>query len=71
VCGVPAHPHPAARRRRRPVGRGLDAWLPLTYALNAISRSIGDEDLYPFVLAPAAIEKLALIDRLVWVGREA
>jgi hypothetical protein len=48
----------------------LDAWLPLTYALNAISRSIGDDDLYPFVLAPAAIEKLALIDELVWVGRE-
>jgi len=43
----------------------LDAWLPLTYALNAISRSLGEADLYPFVLAPAAIEKLALVDALV------
>jgi hypothetical protein len=47
----------------------LDAWLPLTYALNAISRSLGDDDLYPFVLAPMAIEKLALIDELVRVGQ--
>ena len=36
----------------------LDAWLPLTYALNAINRSLGEGDLYPFVLAPAVIEKL-------------
>jgi hypothetical protein len=43
----------------------LDAWLPLTYALNAINRSLGEDDLYPFVLAPAAIDKLAFIDTLV------
>jgi len=43
----------------------LDAWLPLTYALNAISRSLGEADQYPFVLAPAVIEKLVLIDQLV------
>jgi hypothetical protein len=49
----------------------LDAWLPLTYALNAISRSIGDDDLYPFVLAPAAIEKLAFVDSLVREGQAA
>jgi hypothetical protein len=49
----------------------LDAWLPLTYALDAISRSIGDDDLYPFLLALTAIEKLALIDQLVRVGQAA
>ena len=43
----------------------LDAWLPLTYALNAINRSLGEADLYPFVLAPPVIEKLAFIDELV------
>ncbi len=43
----------------------LEAWLPLTYALNAINRSLGESDLYPFVLAPALIDKLALIDDLV------
>jgi hypothetical protein len=55
---APLHSYPS-------VGDWLDAWLPLTYALNAISRSIGDDDLYPFVLAPAAIEKLTFVDELV------
>ena len=40
----------------------LDAWFPLTYALNAINRSLGEDDLYPFVLAPPVIDKLAFID---------
>lgn len=43
----------------------LDTWLPLTYALNAVNRSIGRDDLYPFVLAPAVVDKLAVVDELV------
>ena len=43
----------------------LDAWFPLTYALNEINRSLGEADLYPFVLAPAVIDKLAFIDSLM------
>jgi hypothetical protein len=43
----------------------LDAWLPLTYALNALNRSMGAGDLYPFVLAPAVVDKLAHVDELV------
>ncbi len=43
----------------------LDAWLPLTYALNAINRSMGAGDLYPFVISPPAAGKLALVHRLV------
>jgi hypothetical protein len=43
----------------------LDAWLPMTYALNAVSRSMGAGDLYPFVLTRQIEDKLALIDRLV------
>ncbi len=43
----------------------LDAWLPLTYALNAMSRSLGEGDLYPFVIAPDVVEKLAFVQRLV------
>jgi hypothetical protein len=43
----------------------LDAWLPLTYALNAINRSMGSSDLYPFVIAPPVQSKLALVHRLV------
>src|SRR5207237_4917882 len=37
--------------------RIIDAWLPLTFAVNSINRSMGVPDLYPFVLAPAAIVK--------------
>ena len=43
----------------------LEQWLPLTYALNALNRSMGSPDLYPFVLAPAVMEKLAFVDRAV------
>ena len=33
--------------------RIIDAWLPLTYAMNSINRSMGLQDLYPFVLEAA------------------
>ncbi len=41
----------------------LADWLPLTYALNAINRSMGKDDLYPFVLSPKVIEKLGFVHR--------
>ena len=45
--------------------RIIDAWLPLTFAINSINRSMGIADLYPFVLAPPVIVKLAFIhDRI-------
>lgn len=43
----------------------LDAWIPMTYALNAISRSMGAPDLYPFVLTADIESKLTFIDELV------
>jgi hypothetical protein len=43
-------------------------WLELSYALNQINRSMGHKDLYPFVLAPAVIEKMSFVDRLVTRG---
>lgn len=43
----------------------IDAWLPLSYALNAVSRSLGDDDLYPFVLPAPVIAKLGFIHRAV------
>jgi hypothetical protein len=47
----------------------VDNWLGLTYALNQINRSMGLEDLYPFVLAPVVIEKLTFVDGLVRQAR--
>lgn len=35
----------------------IDMWLPLSWSLNMINRSMGKDDLYPFVLPPAVLEK--------------
>jgi hypothetical protein len=43
----------------------VETWLPLTYALNAVNRSMGAQDLYPFVLAPKVLEKLRFVHDLV------
>ncbi|HVE26977.1 MAG TPA: putative zinc-binding metallopeptidase [Sporichthya sp.] len=43
----------------------ITSWLPLTYALNAVNRSMGKKDLYPFVLSPTVLEKLRLVHALV------
>ncbi|MFN8611227.1 MAG: putative zinc-binding metallopeptidase [Vulcanimicrobiota bacterium] len=40
-------------------------WGRLTFALNSINRSMGISDLYPFVLSPKVLEKLAWIHHLV------
>jgi hypothetical protein len=48
-----------------PFDRVIEAWLPLTYALNAVNRSMGKDDLYPFVLPPAVLDKLAFVHGLV------
>jgi hypothetical protein len=48
-----------------PFDRVLEAWHPLTRALNAVNRSMGKDDLYPFVFAPAVVEKLRFVHDLV------
>lgn len=45
--------------------RMVDAWIPLTVAVNSLNRSMGQRDLYPFSLSPPAIEKLKFIHDLV------
>ena len=40
----------------------------MTYALNALNRGMGRDDLYPFTLAPAVIEKLAYVRERVQAG---
>ena len=39
----------------------VEAWLPLTFAMNSINRSMGLQDLYPFVLSPAVIVKISFV----------
>ena len=43
----------------------VKAWLPLTFAINSLNRSMGLGDFYPFVLTPTIIEKLGFIHDLV------
>ncbi|WP_261566612.1 zinc-binding metallopeptidase family protein [Frankia gtarii] len=43
-------------------------WLPLTYALNAINRSMGRDDIYPFVLTPAVQAKLSFVHDVIAAG---
>jgi hypothetical protein len=48
-----------------PFQRVLSQWLPLTYALNAVNRSMGRDDLYPFVISPPVVQKLTWLHNTV------
>ena len=56
--------------RSRRFDRLIDAWVPLTVAVNSLNRSMGQPDLYPFALAAPAIEKLRFVHDLVRAGAE-
>ncbi|HEX6224516.1 MAG TPA: putative zinc-binding peptidase [Chryseolinea sp.] len=45
--------------------RLIDLWIPLTIALNSINRSMGQPDLYPFVVSPAVVRKLNFVHTLL------
>ncbi|MFO1079069.1 MAG: putative zinc-binding peptidase [Reyranellaceae bacterium] len=47
------------------VARLIETWAPLAVAINSLNRSMGQPDLYPFVLSPPAVDKLGFIHRLV------
>ena len=51
--------------RARSFDRLIDAWLPLSVAVNSLNRSMGQPDLYPFALSPPVIEKLRFIHGLI------
>lgn len=43
----------------------IGSWLPLTFAVNSINRSMGLNDLYPFVLTPTTLVKMNYVCSLV------
>ena len=49
--------------------RLIDLWLPLSWSLNMINRSMGHADLYPFVLPSRVLEKMLLVHDLVAAGK--
>ena len=42
-----------------------EVWIPLSVALNTIHHSMGERDLYPFILTPAITAKLTWVHRLL------
>ncbi len=74
VTGPAAVPHflaeplraaPSENTGPEPFDAIVGDWLALTYALNAMSRSMGKEDLYPFTLVEPVKRKLGYIHHLV------
>lgn len=45
-------------------------WLPLTFAVNSLNRSMGHADFYPFVVAPEVVKKLSFIHEVCKTVRE-
>ena len=54
--------------RQRDFDALVHGWLPLTYAVNSLNQSMGQPDLYPFVLAPTVVGKLRFVHGLVHGG---
>ncbi len=48
----------------------IEAWLPMTFAVHSINRSMGIEDLYPFVISPEVIRKLETVHAVVHANSE-
>jgi hypothetical protein len=43
----------------------MEAWLPITFAVNSLNRSMGQPDLYPFVISLPAQAKLQYVQDLI------
>ena len=43
----------------------IEAWIPTTFAVNSINRSMGIDDLYPFVISPKVTKKLNVVHDLI------
>ncbi len=71
VTGRDITPHPLAPVNAAPTEDGtgfdelIDMWVPLSRAVNQLNRSMGKDDLYPFVLTPVVRTKLRFADALV------
>ena len=50
--------------------RAVSRWLELTAVMNEMSRSMGQQDFYPFVLSAPAVAKLHLVHRIVAASGE-
>ncbi|MET0533885.1 MAG: putative zinc-binding metallopeptidase [Steroidobacter sp.] len=51
--------------RRRRFDAVIDAWFSVTYVLNSLNRSLGQQDAYPFELSDPTIEKLRFVHQVI------
>jgi hypothetical protein len=47
----------------------MERWIPLAIALNSLSRSMGHDDFYPFVIPAPAYDKLAFVHNAIRAAR--
>lgn len=47
------------------IGTLIEHWLPLSFALNSLNRSMGHQHAYPFVISPKVTEKLGFVHRVM------
>ena len=47
----------------------INAWLPLTFAVNSLNRSMGHADLYPFIVSAPVVTKLQFIHEIIHAGQ--
>ena len=52
------------------IGELMAAWLPITFAVNSLNRTMGQPDLYPFIISSSAARKLEYIRELVATEKE-
>jgi hypothetical protein len=48
----------------------MDRWIPLMLAMNSLSRSMGHNDFYPFVIPAPAYDKLAFVHEVIRRGSQ-
>lgn len=68
--GLDDRVEPDPARRGSTLRDTLAVWVPLSYALNAVTRAMGQGLLYPFVLSDPVVAKLELVDRCVRAAAE-
>jgi hypothetical protein len=78
ACGLSLHPdrevdpvlekQPVKAAHDQSFDEIINNWFPLTYVLNSLNRGMGLADAYPFVLPPAAVEKLRFVHETICLG---
>jgi hypothetical protein len=62
LAGVEPQPLDPDEPLQRPL---IEEWLPVSQFVNAMDRSLGTADSYPFVVPPPVVEKLQFIHRVI------